>query len=380
MSTGSALLPRRTIGKTGLAVTEIGFGGAPIGNFRFDSSDDDAHAAMSALWAGGGRLYDTSPFYGYGRSELRVGRFLRTVAPEDYVLSTKIGRWMRPLRSDHNTSGMRKGGLPFFPVYDYSYDGVMRSLEQSYLRTGLNRIDIVFIHDIDAFTHGSDAAALPCFTAAMSGAYKALEQLRRSGDIRAIGAGINETRWCRRFVEAGDFDCMMLAGQYSLLEHSPETLAFIELCRKKDIGLLLAGVFNSGLLAGGSQSCASFHYKPPSEQVRSRVAAIEQIAVRHGVSLIAAAIQLVLAEPVVKSAVLGATCAQEVQTNLLAFHETIPQSFWTELKSAGLLAAELKTPSESPQSTAPKASEAQQSAANKSGAQKLRAHKSGDHP
>ena len=352
MTSCVASLPCRTIGKTGLAVSEIGFGGAPIGNFRFDSNDDDAHASMSALWAGGGRLYDTSPFYGYGRSELRVGRFLRTVAREDYVLSTKIGRWMRPLRSDQNTSGMRKGGLPFFPVYDYSYDGVMRSLEQSYLRTGLNRIDIVFIHDVDAFTHGSDEAAEPYFAAAMSGAYKALEQLRSSRDIRAIGAGINETRWCRRFVEAGDFDCMMLAGQYSLLEHSAETLAFVELCRKKDIGLLLAGVFNSGLLAGGSESSASFHYRPPTNQVRSRVAAIEQIARRHGVTLIAAAIQLVLAEPVVKSAVLGATCAREVQANLSAFHEAIPPAFWAELKSARLLAAELKTPSAKPQSAA----------------------------
>lgn len=340
----SSTLPRRAIGQTGLAVSEIGFGGAPIGNFRFDIPDDDAQAAMAALWQGGGRYYDSSPFYGYGRSELRVGRFLQSVPASEYLLSTKIGRWMRPLRAGDDTTGLRQGGLPFFPVFDYSYDGVMRSLEQSYLRLGLNRIDIVFIHDIDAFTHGSDADAEPYFSAAMSGAYKALEALRRSGDIRAIGAGINDTRWCRRFVEAGDFDCMMLAGQYTLLEHSAETLEFIERCRSRDIGLLLAGVFNSGLIAAGSQSSASFHYKPAPDAVKTRLAAIERIAAAHQVSMVAAAVQFVLAEPMVKSAVLGATCAAEVKANLAAARQPIPPAFWSDLKTAGLLPATIRTP------------------------------------
>lgn len=340
----SAVLPRRAVGKAGLTVTEIGFGSAPIGNFRFSVNDDDAHAAMRALWAGGGRLYDTSPFYGYGRAELRVGRFLQSVPATDYVLSTKIGRVLRPLRARDDTTGMRTGGLPFFPIYDYSYDGVMRSLEHSHLRLGVPRIDIALIHDVDSFTHGSDAAAEPHFKAAMAGAYKALDELRRAGDLKAIGVGMNDTRWCRRFLEAGEFDCMMIAGQYTLLQHTAETLEFIELCRKRGVGLLLAAVFNSGLLVAGSKSKALFNYNAPTTDVLARLARIETIAAAHRVSMPAAAIQFALAEPVVKSAVLGATCAAEVEANLKAHGEVIPAAFWSDLKSAGLIAAALPVP------------------------------------
>lgn len=344
MTAAQSRLPARPIGKAGLAVTEIGFGGAPIGNFRFQISDGDAHAAMDALWQGGGRLYDTSPYYGYGRSELRVGRFLQSVPASDYVLSTKIGRVMRPLRASDDTSGLRVGGLPMFPQFDYSYDGVMRSLEHSYLRMGVGRIDIALIHDVDAFTHGSDAAAEPYFKAAMEGAYKALDELRRSGDLKAIGAGINDTRWCRRFVEGGDFDCIMMAGQYTLLTQSAETLDFIELCRKRDVGLLLAAVFNSGLLVLGSKSQATYNYNPPPADVMARLARIEEIAAAHRVALNAAAIQFVLAEPVVRSAVLGATRAQEVEANLTAYRTPIPAAFWADLKGARLLAPNVPIP------------------------------------
>ena len=344
MSSSAATLPRRPIGRAGLTVTEIGYGSAPIGNFRYSISDDDAHASMAALWAGGGRLYDTSPFYGYGRAELRVGRFLQSVPVSDYVLSTKIGRTLRPLRANDDTTGMRQNGLPFFPTYDYSYDGVMRSLEHSFLRLGVPRIDIALIHDIDAFTHGSDEAAEVHFKSAMTGAYKALDQLRRSGDIKAIGVGMNDTRWCRRFVEAGDFECTMIAGQYSLLQHTPEALDFIELCRKKNVGLLLAAVFNSGLLVAGSKSKASFNYTSPPADVIARLVRIEEIASAHRVSIPAAAIQFVLAEPAVRSAVLGATCAAEVEANLKARSEVIPAAFWADLKTAGLLAASLPVP------------------------------------
>lgn len=345
MSTTVAVtLPRRAIGRAGLTVTEIGFGGAPIGGFRFDVNDDQAQATMAALWRGGGRLYDTSPYYGYGRSELRVGRFLQGVPAADYALSTKIGRVLRPLRADDDTGELRQHGLPFFPRFDYSYDGVMRSLEHSYLRMGLARIDIALIHDVDAFTHGTDAAAEPHFTAAMAGAYKALDQLRRSGDLKAIGAGLNDTRWCRRFVEAGDFDCIMIAGQYTLLQHPAETLDFIELCRRRNVGLLLAAVFNSGLLVAGSKSSATFNYNPPSAEVLQRLARIEAVAARHGVSMPAAAIQFVLAEPVVKSAVLGATRPAEVDANLQALREPIPLAFWSELVTEGLLSSRVAVP------------------------------------
>lgn len=330
-------LARRKLGRSALTVTEIGFGSAPIGNFRFNTTDDDAHAALAAAWAAGGRLYDTSPYYGYGRAEQRVGRFLQSVAPQDYVLSTKVGRWLRPLRPTDDLAGLRKGGLRFFPTLDYSYDGAMRSLEQSYLRLGLDRIDIVLIHDVDAFTHGSDAAAQPHFEAAMAGAYRALDELRRSGQIGAIGAGVNDTRWCRRLVEAGDFDCVMLAGQYTLIEHSAETLALFELCRTKSVSLLLAGVFNSGILAAGSASGAMFNYLAATPGVVERVRRIEAIAAAHAVPLAAAAIQFVLAHPVVASAVLGATSGAEVAANFAACRQPIPGAFWDALQNAGLI-------------------------------------------
>lgn len=337
-------LPLRAVGRSGLTVTEIGFGGAPIGNFRYNISDDAAHAAMSTYWSGGGRYLDTSPYYGYGRSEQRMGRFLQSVPAGEYRLSTKIGRVFRPLRASDDTTNLRKNGLPFFPRYDYSYDGVMRSLEHSYLRMGISRIDIAFIHDVDAFTHGSDAAAEPYFKEAMAGAYKALDELRRSGDLKAIGAGINDTRWCRRFVEAGDFDCIMIAGQYTLLQHTPETLDFMELCRAKNVGLLLAAPFNSGLLALGSKSQALFNYNPVPPEIMARLKRIEEIAAAHRVSLVAAAIQFALAEPLVKSVVLGATAPAEVEANLKARTERIPAAFWADLRNAGLIAGNVPTP------------------------------------
>ena len=340
----SPVLPRRAVGKAGLSVTEIGYGGAPIGNFRFDISDDDAHASMAALWTGGGRLYDTSPYYGYGRSELRVGRFLQSVPATEYVLSTKIGRILRPLRASDDRTGLRERGLPMFPRYDYTYDGVMRSLEQSYQRLGLARIDIALIHDTDASAHGSDAAAEPHYKASMEGAYKALDELRRSGDVKAIGVGLNDTRWCRRYVEAGDFDVVMIAGQYTLLNHTDETLDFVELCRMKGVGLLLAAVFNGGLVALGSKSGANFNYNPTPPEVVARLKRLEEIAAAHRVSLVAAAIQAVLAEPVVKSAVLGATSPAEVEANLKARTAHIPPAFWADLKTAGLMSQRFRTP------------------------------------
>jgi len=336
----SALPPepaRRKLGRSALTVTEIGFGSAPIGNFRFDTTDDDAHAALTAAWAAGGRLFDTSPYYGYGRAELRVGRFLQGVPRQDYVLSTKVGRWLRPLRPTDDVTSLRKGGLPFFPTLDYSYEGAMRSLEQSYLRLGLDRIDIALIHDVDAFTHGSDAAAQPHFDAAMAGAYRALDELRRNGQLGAIGAGVNDTRWCRRLVEAGDFDCMMLAGQYTLLEHSAQTLALLELCREKQVSLLMAGVFNSGILAAGSGSGAAYNYQAAPVAVVERLRQIESVAAAHAVPLAAAAIQFALAHPVVAAAVLGATSAGEVAANFAACRQPIPRGFWDSLRDAGLI-------------------------------------------
>jgi D-threo-aldose 1-dehydrogenase len=337
-----ALAMRRL--RTSVEVTEIGFGTAPIGGFRAHVPEADAQGAMDALWRAGGRYWDTSPYYGYGRSELRIGGFLRSAERPGIVLSTKIGRWMRRIQPGDDRSTLRPNGLEFWPVFDYSYDGAMRSLEQSFLRLGVPRIDIALIHDVDVWTHGSQDAAQRMFDTAMNGAYRALDELRRAGDIRAIGAGINEAAWCRKFIETGDFDCMMLAGRYTLIDHAPEVRDLFALCRARNVGILLAGVFNSGILATGSRADATFDYKPASAEVQARVQRVEAVCRRHNASLSAAAIQFALAEPVIKSAVLGAVRAAEVEANIAAYRAPIPPGFWAELKDSGLLARELPVP------------------------------------
>jgi D-threo-aldose 1-dehydrogenase len=250
---------RRKVGGTNVEVSALGFGGAPVGGFRYTVSEQQAADTVSAAAEAGVSYFDTSPFYGYGRSELVFGHALRARPRDSYVLSTKIGRWMTPLRAGETVAGLRSGGLPFKPTYDYSRDGVLRSMEQSMLR--LTRIDIVFIHDADVTTHGSEAAADHRFKEVMEGCYPALAELRSAGVVGAIGTGLNETAMTLRFAREADLDCAMLAGRYTLLEQGalPELLP---LCARKNISILLAAPFNSGILAVGAQGGATYDYKP----------------------------------------------------------------------------------------------------------------------
>lgn len=213
-------LSKRKVGKTKLDVTELGLGGAPMGGFRATIPDAEAAALIDAAYAEGVRYFDTSPFYGYGRSELRMGATLRGKPRNEYVLSTKIGRVLHAMRpGEKRPADFRENGLPdFAPVFDYTYDGVMRSLEHSHLRLGLARIDIALIHDVDFWTIRDRAVLEERFKTVMDSGYKALDELRKGGVIGAIGVGINEADTSLRFIQAGDFDCMLLAGRYTLLE------------------------------------------------------------------------------------------------------------------------------------------------------------------
>ena len=213
-------LKRRKIGTTKLHVTELGLGGAPMGGFRATISDAEATALVDAAYADGVRYFDTSPFYGYGRSELRMGAALRAKPREDFVLSTKIGRILHAMKpGEEPPADFRENGLPgFAPVFDYTYDGVMRSLEHSHLRLGLAKIDIALIHDVDFWTIKDRAILDERFKTVMDSGFKALDELRKAGVIGAIGVGINESDTSLRFIKAGDFDCMLLAGRYTLLE------------------------------------------------------------------------------------------------------------------------------------------------------------------
>jgi D-threo-aldose 1-dehydrogenase len=340
MPPASALAPR-PLGRSRLPVSTLGFGGAPLGDLYAHLDEATAVATVEAAIAGGVTLFDTSPLYGHGLSEHRIGAALRRVPREGLVLSTKIGRVAEPFAGRGDGSGYR-GGLPHGLRFDYSYDGAMRSLEQSALRLGVDRIDIVLIHDVDVWTHGA-ALIEQRFAEAMNGAYRALERLRASGAVRAIGVGVNEAEMCERFARTGDFDTMLLAGRYSLLEQ-PALASFMPLALEKGIGLMLGGVFNSGILATGPVPGARYNYNPAPPEILARVAAIEAVCTRHGVPLRRAALQFPLGHAAVASLVMGAVAPAEVADQIAELAQPIPAALWAELKAEGLLAADVPVP------------------------------------
>ncbi len=331
-------LPRRSI--AGLEVSALGFGGAPLGDLYERLDESLAQATLAAAFASGITLLDTSPLYGHGLSEHRIGTALRSVAREDFVLSTKVGRVMDPTRLKTDGSGY-VGGLPHAAAFDYSYDGAMRSVEQSLLRLGTDRIDILLIHDVDAWTHGTEVERR--FGEAMGGAYRALERLRGSGAVAAIGVGVNEAEMCERFARAGDFDVMMLAGRYTLLEQGALD-GFLPLALERRIAVMLAGVFNSGILATGARPGAHYNYGPASADILARVGLIERICRAHGVALPQAALAFARAHPAVASVVLGGVTPEQIRQNVAVFSAGTPAQLWLDLKSEGLVAPHAPVP------------------------------------
>jgi D-threo-aldose 1-dehydrogenase len=227
------------------------------------------------------------------------------------------------------------GGVPHASIVDYSYDGTMRSFEQSLLRLGLDRIDILLLHDVDVWTHGPELADQR-FREAMEGAYRAVHDLRGQGVIKAVGLGLNEADTTVRFVKAGDFDCVLLAGRYSLL-HQDALEEFLPLAEQKGIGVILGGVFNSGILATGAKPGAYFNYRPAPPEVMHKVARIELVCEAHGVPIAVAALQFALGAPAVASVILGAVTPDEVQRNVRAIQTAVPGGLWSDLKAEGLL-------------------------------------------
>ena len=312
----------------------LGLGGAPLGNLYAPLSDEAADQTLEAAWRLGLRYFDTAPLYGHGLSEQRLGRFLRARPRDAFVLSTKVGRL---LQADPQAPPERDGfhrGLPFAPRFDYSHDGALRSIEDSLQRLGLARIDIAFIHDIDRHTHG-DAQPLR-LREAMDGAYRALRRLRDEGVVGAIGIGVNEWQACRDALAQGDFDCLMLAGRYTLLDASAAA-ELLPLCIEREVRLILAGVFNSGILAGGAAADARFDYAPATDAVRARVERLARACSAFGVSLPAAALQFALACPCAAAVVVGARSADEVAQAVARRAEPIPPALWASLAGQGLL-------------------------------------------
>jgi D-threo-aldose 1-dehydrogenase len=329
----------RRIGRTAIEVTEISFGAAALGGLYRACPRDQAMETLQAAWDSGIRYFDVAPWYGFGLGERRVGDFLRDQPEDSYVLSTKVGRLMRPVPSDKVPNYGYIDPLPFDADYDYSYDGIMRSVEFSYARLGLNRIDILYVHDIGSYTHGK-AANAHHMSRFLDGGIKALEMLKSSGAIKAYGLGVNEVPVCLEVMRAADIDCILLAGRYTLLDRSA-VAELLPLCEERGTSLVVGGVFNSGILATGPVPGAHFDYLPATADVLAKVGAMEEIARRHGLSLAAPALQFPLHHPSVASVLMGTAKASSLIRNMELVEPRLPDGLFSEFEGLTLVAPPL---------------------------------------
>jgi D-threo-aldose 1-dehydrogenase len=330
-----------------LTFTELGFGAAPVGNLYRALSEKEAQATLTAAWDSGIRYFDTAPLYGLGLSETRLNQFLRGKKRSDYVLSTKIGRRLKVAASEERTGIGKFFDTPSRKeIYDYTYDGVMRSLDDSLERLGVDHVDILFAHDLDVFTHKSIEARdqyISMLMAERTGGYRALIKLREENAIKAFGAGINEWPAAEILAKAGDFDVFLLAGRYTLLEQ--EALqSFLPLCVERGIGIVLGGAFNSGILATGAKPGAFYNYDPAPQPVLDRVDAIQTVCNAHGVELAEAALRFPLAHPAAVTVVAGMSRPGEVALNVNILKAAIPPALWADLKSRGLMRKDAPVP------------------------------------
>jgi D-threo-aldose 1-dehydrogenase len=341
------------LGRTPLQVTRLGLGMAPLGGLYEAVSDEQAATVLGHAWDLGIRYYDAAPLYGYGLAEQRLGRLLAGHDHSEWVMSTKVGRLLYPLAEVEADPGLDRDwqalgsvdgsaaggevdwyyrGVPDVrPVYDYSYDGVMRSVEASLQRTGLDRLDILWIHDPD--NHWEQA---------IGGAYPALHRLREEGAVSAIGAGMNQAEMLTRFAREGDFDALMCAGRYTLLDQAALEELF-PVCEEKGIAIVIAGVMNSGLLANPGPD-SHFNYGPAPQEWIDKALRIKAVCDRHGVPLRAAAIQFVYAHPVVASVVAGVRTVPHLDDTVEKLGFPIPDALWDDLRAEGLLAPGTPTP------------------------------------
>ncbi len=325
----------------------LGLGGAPLGNLFRAVRGEDAYKLVRHAFDGGVRYFDTAPHYGHGLSEHRLGSALRGLPRESFLLSTKVGRLLRP---DVDAPSAQYGYvdvLPFAAHYDYTRDGVLRSLDDSLQRLGLASIDFVYVHDIDVATHGG---AFPAhFRTMLNGALPALAALKAAGTIQGFGLGVNDVDTCLETLRHADLDLILLAGRYTLADQTALPRLLPE-CVRREVAIVLGGPFNSGILATGSRprdgSQPYFDYVPASEATIARVAAIERIGAAFGVPLKAAALQFPRAHPAIVAVLPGARSVAELDENLAMTHHAIPNAYWETLREQGLidLAAPLPAP------------------------------------
>lgn len=319
------------IGRTGLKVNRMGLGGAPLAGLYQSVTEEQAARVVSTCLGHGPGFFDSAPLYGSGVSETRLGAALAGRDRDSFVLATKVGRLLVP--NPARDQDVWSDDLPpVGPVFDYSYDGTMRSMEESLARMGLDRVDILHIHDPD--NHYEEA---------MKGSYPALVRLRDEGVIRAVGVGMNQAKMLVRFAAEGDFDCFLCAGRYTLVDHAA-LRKLLPLCLERNISLIVGGPYNSGILAQGAVKGAKFDYRKAPPHIVEKVRRIEAVCGRHGTPLKAAALQFPLAHPAVAAVIPGARSPEEVDENVRMFEVEIPAAFWAELREEGLIPDAAPTP------------------------------------
>jgi D-threo-aldose 1-dehydrogenase len=311
-------------------VTRLGLGTAPLAGLFEEVPEPQALAVIERSWDAGMRFYDTAPLYGHGLAERRVGNVLREKPRDEFTLASKVGRLLRADAPPEPGQAFR-GTPPVNPVFDFSYDGVMRSVEESLERLGLDRIDILHIHDPDH--HYSEA---------LEGAYKALDKLRSDGVISAVGAGMNQAEMLTRFAREANFDCFLLAGRYTLLDQVA-LKELLPLCLKKGVAIIAGGVYNSGILADPKPG-AHYNYEAAPPELLERAQRIHAVCARHGVPIKAAAIQFPLGHPAVTCVVVGCRSVAQLDESIAMFEIEIPPAMWAELKQEALLAPDVPTP------------------------------------
>ena len=330
------------LGQSAVQVSALGFGGAPLGNLYEPIAEADAQGAVHAAYRSGMRYFDTAPLYGSGMSEHRLGEALRRYPRETLVLSTKVGRLLKPGCATAPTTAAYVRPLPFEAVYDYGYDGTMRSFEDSLQRLGTDRIEILLVHDIDVRTHGVEGQKRR-LQEALQGAFKALRRLRDERVVGAVGLGVNEWEVCVDVMQRVPIDCVLLAGRYSLLEQGALDV-FLPLCAERGVSVIIGGAFNSGILAVGARPGARYDYAPAPDVVVERVRRIEAVCARHDLALAAAALQFPRGHRAVAAVIVGARTPEEVQQIRAWSAACIPEAFWLELKSRGLLRSDAPLP------------------------------------
>jgi D-threo-aldose 1-dehydrogenase len=331
-----------TRGGARLDFTVLGFGAAPLGNMHMAMSEAAAHATLRRALALGVGYFDVAPLYGLGLAETRLGAAIKPTT--GVLVSTKVGRLLEPRAADETPEGIYVETPPLKVVFDYSYDGVMRSFEASLARLGRDRVDILYVHDVDAPTHGSRAASQARIVELIDqGGWRALDSLRASGAVRAIGAGVNECEPCERLLALVDPDLFLVAGRYTLLDQSALT-SLLPACQARGVGVVIGGPFNSGVLATGPTPGAMYDYAPAAPQILARAGALAAVCARYGVDLATAALRFALGGPAVVCVLAGGRTPSEVERNIASVSLDIPDDLWAEMKSEGLIDPAAPTP------------------------------------